>query len=183
VGSAAGAVQTSASGSAKCSAPKPIRFMAARQIAYWRGHWRSPDQLDLPGMPAPAGAGFHGKPVTSRSDRLHTQLAFWPRPGVSLFMVMHSALAVLLPGSPGHRIHRPGAFGEQPWTPDRIRQSCAASEVVAESFTTLARPGRRPRPSRHRVPFERLPSHQPTRSQRRTACSVQMLSFKMSTAP
>ncbi|WP_157574284.1 non-ribosomal peptide synthetase, partial [Nocardia jejuensis] len=74
--------------------------MAAREIDYWRGALAGlPDQLDLPAdRPRPPVQSFHGSRVTFEVPvELHTRLTALARAqGVSLFMVMHSALAVLL---------------------------------------------------------------------------------------
>uniref|UniRef100_UPI0012FB6AA8 non-ribosomal peptide synthase/polyketide synthase n=1 Tax=Nocardia crassostreae TaxID=53428 RepID=UPI0012FB6AA8 len=74
--------------------------MAARQIAHWRGALAGlPDQLDLPAdRPRPPVQSFRGSRVTFYIPaELHAELAKLARAqGVSLFMVMHSALAVLL---------------------------------------------------------------------------------------
>ncbi len=74
--------------------------MAAREIDYWRTALAGlPDQLDLPAdRQRPAEQSFSGSRVGFHIDaELHQQLTALARAqGVSLFMVMHAALAVLL---------------------------------------------------------------------------------------
>ncbi|WP_433733955.1 amino acid adenylation domain-containing protein [Nocardia sp. CA-129566] len=74
--------------------------MAAEQIAYWRRALADlPDQLELPrDRPRPAVQSFAGGRVELRIDaRAHAALAGLARAeGATLFMVVHTALAVLL---------------------------------------------------------------------------------------
>ncbi|WP_280224162.1 condensation domain-containing protein, partial [Nocardia farcinica] len=73
---------------------------AARQIAYWRAELAGlPDQLDLPtDRPRPAVQSYDGEVVEIRIDaELHRGLVELARAeGATLFMVVHTALAVLL---------------------------------------------------------------------------------------
>ncbi|BAD55563.1 putative non-ribosomal peptide synthetase [Nocardia farcinica IFM 10152] len=73
---------------------------AARQIAYWRAELAGlPDQLDLPtDRPRPAVQSYDGDVVDIRIDaELHRGLVELARAeGATLFMVVHTALAVLL---------------------------------------------------------------------------------------
>ncbi|MBF6256420.1 amino acid adenylation domain-containing protein [Nocardia farcinica] len=73
---------------------------AAKQIAYWRDQLAGlPDQLDLPtDRPRPAVQSFQGSVVDIRIDaELHRGLVELARAeGATLFMVVHTALAVLL---------------------------------------------------------------------------------------
>ncbi len=74
--------------------------MAAEQIAYWRRTLANlPDQLELPtDRPRPAVQSFAGGRVELHIDaRAHAALAGLARAeGATLFMVVHTALAVLL---------------------------------------------------------------------------------------
>ncbi len=74
--------------------------LAAEQIAYWRQALADlPDQLELPrDRPRPAVQSFAGGRVDLRIDaRTHAALAGLARAeGATLFMVVHTALAVLL---------------------------------------------------------------------------------------
>ncbi|WP_280498957.1 non-ribosomal peptide synthetase [Nocardia farcinica] len=74
--------------------------MAARQIAYWRRQLAGlPDQLELPtDRPRPPVQSFRGATTHFEIDaELHAELAQLARAqGVSLFMVVHAALAVLM---------------------------------------------------------------------------------------
>ncbi|MFC3960366.1 non-ribosomal peptide synthase/polyketide synthase, partial [Nocardia jiangsuensis] len=74
--------------------------MAAGQIAYWRTTLADlPDQLDLPfDRPRPQAQSFQGAQLGFDIDaELHAQLAALARAeGVTLFMVVHAALALLL---------------------------------------------------------------------------------------
>ncbi|MBF6271850.1 condensation domain-containing protein, partial [Nocardia farcinica] len=73
---------------------------AAKQIAYWRDQLAGlPDQLDLPtDRPRPAVQSYDGEVVEIRIDaELHRGLVELARAeGATLFMVVHTALAVLL---------------------------------------------------------------------------------------
>ncbi|WP_433202477.1 amino acid adenylation domain-containing protein [Nocardia sp. CA-107356] len=73
---------------------------AAQQIAYWRQELAGlPDQLDLPSdRPRPLARSYAGGQVSVRIDaETHTALAELARAeGATLFMVVHTALAVLL---------------------------------------------------------------------------------------
>ncbi|MEU6584480.1 amino acid adenylation domain-containing protein, partial [Nocardia sp. NPDC046763] len=77
-----------------------VDSMSARQIAYWRSALEGlPDQIDLPAdRSRPPVQSFRGSRVTfDISAERHARLAGLARAhGVSLFMVMHAALAVLL---------------------------------------------------------------------------------------
>nr|WP_306304988.1 non-ribosomal peptide synthetase [Nocardia concava] len=74
--------------------------LAAKQVAYWKQALAGlPDQLDLPAdRPRPAVQSFHGGKIDIRIDaELHTALVELARTeGATLFMVVHTALAVLL---------------------------------------------------------------------------------------
>ncbi|MFC9996173.1 non-ribosomal peptide synthase/polyketide synthase [Nocardia sp. NPDC127526] len=74
--------------------------LAAKQVAYWKQALADlPDQLDLPAdRPRPAVPSFRGGKVEVRIDaELHRQLVELARAeGATLFMVVHTALAVLL---------------------------------------------------------------------------------------
>ncbi|WUI70060.1 amino acid adenylation domain-containing protein [Nocardia sp. NBC_00403] len=74
--------------------------LAAKQIAYWRGALAElPDQLDLPtDRPRPAVQSFAGGKVEVRIDaETHRGLVQLARgEGATLFMVVHTALALLL---------------------------------------------------------------------------------------
>ncbi|RJO75210.1 non-ribosomal peptide synthetase [Nocardia panacis] len=74
--------------------------LSARQLAYWTAQLADlPDCLDLPAdRPRPAVAGMRGATVATRLDpALHAQLvALAKSADVSVFMVLHAALAVLL---------------------------------------------------------------------------------------
>ncbi|WP_460700196.1 amino acid adenylation domain-containing protein, partial [Nocardia thraciensis] len=74
--------------------------LAARQIAYWRSALEGlPDQLELPtDRPRPPVQSFAGGKVEIRIDaETHRALADMARAeGATLFMVVHTALAVLL---------------------------------------------------------------------------------------
>ena len=74
--------------------------LATREIAYWRDTLAGlPDQLDLPAdRPRPQVQSFHGGRVRFEIDaELHARISELARAqGVSLFMVLHAALAVLL---------------------------------------------------------------------------------------
>ncbi|WP_280398307.1 condensation domain-containing protein, partial [Nocardia carnea] len=74
--------------------------LAAEQIGYWRSTLAgAPDQLDLPGdRPRPAVQSFAGGRVEVRIDaEIHAGLLRLAQAqGATLFMVVHSALAVLL---------------------------------------------------------------------------------------
>ncbi|WP_454198585.1 non-ribosomal peptide synthase/polyketide synthase [Nocardia sp. Marseille-Q1738] len=74
--------------------------LAAKQVAYWRQALAGlPDQLDLPSdRPRPAVQSFAGGKVELRVDaRTHQALIELARAeGATLFMVVHTALAVLL---------------------------------------------------------------------------------------
>ncbi|MFH5244969.1 non-ribosomal peptide synthase/polyketide synthase, partial [Antrihabitans spumae] len=74
--------------------------IASRQIAYWKQQLAGlPDQLDLPSdRPRPSVQTFEGgRTAFMISADLHRRLTDLARAhGVSLFMVMHSALAVLM---------------------------------------------------------------------------------------
>ncbi|MFI6955728.1 amino acid adenylation domain-containing protein [Nocardia sp. NPDC050408] len=74
--------------------------LAAEQIAYWRGALADlPDELELPrDRPRPPVQSFVGGRVELRIDaRAHTALTKLARAeGATLFMVVHTALAVLL---------------------------------------------------------------------------------------
>ncbi|WP_460726874.1 amino acid adenylation domain-containing protein, partial [Nocardia heshunensis] len=74
--------------------------LAAKQVAYWRNALAGlPDQLDLPAdRPRPAVQSFAGGKIDVRIDaELHTGLVELARAeGATLFMVVHTALAVLL---------------------------------------------------------------------------------------
>ncbi|WP_330180111.1 non-ribosomal peptide synthase/polyketide synthase [Nocardia sp. NBC_01503] len=73
---------------------------AARQLAYWRAHLAGlPECLELPSdRPRPATASQRGASVHARLDsNLHAALVnMAQRHGVSLFMVLHAALASVL---------------------------------------------------------------------------------------
>ncbi|WP_280205072.1 non-ribosomal peptide synthetase, partial [Nocardia farcinica] len=74
--------------------------VAARQVAYWKSALAGlPDQLDLPSdRPRPPAQSFHGKAVRfDITPELHARLHELARANnASLFMVVHTALAVLL---------------------------------------------------------------------------------------
>ncbi|MGW4246000.1 amino acid adenylation domain-containing protein, partial [Nocardia sp. NPDC004722] len=74
--------------------------LAAKQVAYWRNALAGlPDQLDLPAdRPRPAVQSFAGGKIDVRIDaELHSGLVELARAeGATLFMVVHTALAVLL---------------------------------------------------------------------------------------
>ncbi|MEC3955141.1 amino acid adenylation domain-containing protein [Nocardia sp. CDC153] len=74
--------------------------LAAKQIGYWKQALAGlPDQLDLPSdRPRPAVQSFHGGRVDLDIDaETHRALAeLARREGATLFMVVHTALAVLL---------------------------------------------------------------------------------------
>ncbi|MBO0856808.1 MAG: non-ribosomal peptide synthetase, partial [Nocardia sp.] len=74
--------------------------LAAEQITYWQQELADlPEQLDLPAdHPRPATRSFAGRKAEVRIDaELHRALADLARSeGATLFMVVHSALAVLL---------------------------------------------------------------------------------------
>ncbi|MBO0856659.1 MAG: AMP-binding protein, partial [Nocardia sp.] len=74
--------------------------VAAAQVAYWREELADlPDQLDLPAdRPRPAAQSFTGGNVAVRIDaETHRALVELARgQGATLFMVVHTALAVLL---------------------------------------------------------------------------------------
>ncbi|MEU8898016.1 non-ribosomal peptide synthase/polyketide synthase, partial [Nocardia sp. NPDC048505] len=74
--------------------------LSAKQVAYWRTALADlPDQLELPtDRPRPAVQSFAGDKVDIRIDaELHRALAELARAeGATLFMVVHTALAVLL---------------------------------------------------------------------------------------
>ena len=88
-------------GSANCSGPNRIRpRWPPREIGYWRETLDGlPDQLELPfDRPRPNVASFDGRRLAFEiSPALHGRLEALARSnGASLFMVMHSALAILL---------------------------------------------------------------------------------------
>ncbi|MEV0104613.1 amino acid adenylation domain-containing protein, partial [Nocardia sp. NPDC050789] len=74
--------------------------LAAKQVAYWQQALAGlPDQLDLPAdRPRPAVQSFAGGKIDIRIDaELHSGLVDLARAeGATLFMVVHTALAVLL---------------------------------------------------------------------------------------
>ncbi|MEU6587293.1 amino acid adenylation domain-containing protein [Nocardia sp. NPDC046763] len=74
--------------------------LASKQVAYWKQALAGlPDQLDLPAdRPRPAVQSFHGGKIDIRIEaELHTALVELARTeGATLFMVVHTALAVLL---------------------------------------------------------------------------------------
>ncbi|MBO0856408.1 MAG: AMP-binding protein, partial [Nocardia sp.] len=74
--------------------------MAAAQLAYWKDELAGlPDQLDLPAdRPRPAVQSFAGRMVEVRVDaEIHRGLAELAQAhGATLFMVVHTALSVLL---------------------------------------------------------------------------------------
>ncbi|MTJ66344.1 non-ribosomal peptide synthetase, partial [Nocardia seriolae] len=74
--------------------------LAAKQVAYWKQALAGlPDQLDLPAdRPRPAVQSFAGGKIDVRIDaELHAGLVELARAeGATLFMVVHTALAVLL---------------------------------------------------------------------------------------
>ena len=79
--------------------------LAARQVAYWKSQLAGlPDQLELPtDRPRPAVQSYAGARVPVAIDaRLHANLLeVAARHGATLFMVVHSALAVCWPGLSG----------------------------------------------------------------------------------
>ncbi|PSK27914.1 non-ribosomal peptide synthase/polyketide synthase, partial [Nocardia seriolae] len=168
--------------------------MAARQIAYWRGALAGlPDQLDLPAdRPRPPVQSFHGSRVTFEIPaELHAQLAGLARAqGVSLFMVMHSALAVLLArlsGTSDISIGTPVAGRGEQALDDLIgmfvNTLVLRSEVDgAQRFTDFlarTRDADLAAFANTDVPFERLVEViNPTRSQARHPLFQVMLSFQ-----
>ncbi|MFE3960145.1 non-ribosomal peptide synthase/polyketide synthase, partial [Nocardia sp. NPDC059091] len=168
--------------------------MSARQIAYWREALAGlPEQLDMPtDRSRPSAQSFHGSRVSfDLSAERHAQLAGLARAhGVSLFMVMHAALAVLLArlsGSSDIAIGTPVAGrGEQALddligmfvntlvlrseVDDSERFSDFLSQVREADLTAFANAD---------VPFERLVEViNPVRSQARHPLFQVMLSFQ-----
>ena len=94
--------RTTACGSVRCSAPRTIRTRSRReQVAYWRRALDGlPDQLDLPAdrsRPAVAVRSRAARSTFASTPRRMRALADWrARHGATLFMVVHTALAVLL---------------------------------------------------------------------------------------
>ncbi|MGW4246257.1 amino acid adenylation domain-containing protein, partial [Nocardia sp. NPDC004722] len=168
--------------------------MAARQITHWRESLAGlPDQLDLPAdRPRPPVQSFHGSRVTFEIPaELHTRLAGLARAqGVSLFMVMHSALAVLLArlsGTSDIAIGTPVAGRGEQALDDLIgmfvNTLVLRSEVDgAERFTDFLARTRETDLAAFAntdVPFERLVEViNPTRSQARHPLFQVMLSFQ-----
>ncbi|MFF2395146.1 amino acid adenylation domain-containing protein [Nocardia sp. NPDC058114] len=76
------------------------RSLASAQLAYWRGALAGlPDQLDLPAdRPRPAVQSFAGGrvPIEVDADTHRALLAVARNQGATLFMVVHTALAVTL---------------------------------------------------------------------------------------
>ncbi|WP_282782436.1 non-ribosomal peptide synthetase, partial [Nocardia sp. CC201C] len=168
--------------------------MAAKQIAYWRDALAGlPDQLDLPAdRPRPVVQSFRGSRVTFDIDpELHAALTNLARTqGVSLFMVMHSALAVLLArlsGTTDIAIGTPVAGRGEQALDDLIgmfvNTLVLRSEVDgAQSFTDFLSRTRETDLAAFAntdVPFERLVEVlNPTRSQARHPLFQVMLSFQ-----
>ncbi|MFE3028706.1 amino acid adenylation domain-containing protein, partial [Nocardia tengchongensis] len=168
--------------------------MAARQNDYWRSALAGlPDQLDLPAdRPRPPVQSFHGSRVTFEIPaELHARLAGLARAqGVSLFMVMHSALAVLLArlsGTSDIAIGTPVAGRGEQALDDLIgmfvNTLVLRSEVDgAQSFTDFLARTRESDLAAFAntdVPFERLVEVlNPTRSQARHPLFQVMLSFQ-----
>ncbi|OQS16456.1 non-ribosomal peptide synthetase, partial [Nocardia donostiensis] len=168
--------------------------IAARQIAYWqRGLAGLPDQLDLPtDRPRPPVQSFHGSRVGFRIDAdLHQRLGALARAqGVSVFMVMHSALAVLLArlsGTSDIAIGTPVAGRGEQALDDLIgmfvntlvlRSEVDGSEAFTE-FLGRTRETDLQAFAHADVPFERLVEVlNPTRSQARHPLFQVMLSFQ-----
>ncbi|MFE3698557.1 non-ribosomal peptide synthase/polyketide synthase, partial [Nocardia tengchongensis] len=168
--------------------------MAARQNDYWRSALAGlPDQLDLPAdRPRPPVQSFHGSRVTFEIPaELHARLAGLARAqGVSLFMVMHSSLAVLLArlsGTSDIAIGTPVAGRGEQALDDLIgmfvNTLVLRSEVDgAQSFTDFLARTRESDLAAFAntdVPFERLVEVlNPTRSQARHPLFQVMLSFQ-----
>ncbi|WP_051743155.1 non-ribosomal peptide synthetase [Nocardia carnea] len=108
--------------------------LAHEQLAYWRSALADlPEQLDLPtDRPRPAAQSYDGGRVEVRIDaRLHRALADFAREqGATLFMVTHTAFAVLLA-----RLSGTGdiAIG----TPVAGRGDAALDEVIGMFVNTL----------------------------------------------
>ncbi|WP_280489117.1 non-ribosomal peptide synthetase, partial [Nocardia carnea] len=108
--------------------------LAHEQLAYWRSALADlPEQLDLPtDRPRPAAQSYDGGRVEVRIDaRLHRALADYAREqGATLFMVAHTAFAVLLA-----RLSGTGdiAIG----TPVAGRGDAALDEVIGMFVNTL----------------------------------------------
>ncbi|MEG8180822.1 amino acid adenylation domain-containing protein, partial [Nocardia terpenica] len=168
--------------------------MAAREIAYWRGALAGlPDQLDLPAdRQRPPVQSFRGSRVTFDIDAdLHARLSNLARAqGVSLFMVLHGALAVLLArlsGTTDIAIGTPVAGRGEQALDDLIgmfvNTLVLRSEVDgAERFTDFLGRTRETDLAAFAhadVPFERLVEVlNPTRSQARHPLFQVMLSFQ-----
>ncbi|MCX4097894.1 non-ribosomal peptide synthetase, partial [Nocardia sp. alder85J] len=168
--------------------------IAAREIAYWRGALAGlPDQLDLPSdRPRPPVQSFHGSRTTFEIDpEMHARLSGLARGrGVTVFMVLHSALAVLLArlsGTTDIAIGTPVAGRGEQALDDLIgmfvNTLVLRSEVDgAESFTeflTRLRDTDLAAFAHADVPFERLVEVlNPTRSQARHPLFQVMLSFQ-----
>ncbi len=168
--------------------------IASREISYWHGALAGlPDQLDLPtDRPRPPVQSFHGSRVTFDIDpELHAQLTSLARAqGVSLFMVLHSALAVLLArlsGTADIAIGSPVAGRGEQALDDLIgmfvNTLVLRTEVDgAERFTEFlgrTRDADLAAFANANVPFERLVEVlNPTRSQARHPLFQVMLSFQ-----
>ncbi|WP_036528987.1 non-ribosomal peptide synthetase, partial [Nocardia sp. CNY236] len=168
--------------------------MASQEIAYWRQTLAGlPDQLDLPtDRPRPPVQSFRGGRVSFQIDaELHQRLAALARAqGVSLFMVLHAALAVLLARLSGTRdiaIGTPVAGRGEQALDDLIgmfvntlvlRSEVDGGETFAE-FLGRTRDADLSAFAFANVPFERLVEVlNPTRSQARHPLFQVMLSFQ-----
>ncbi|WP_153349227.1 non-ribosomal peptide synthetase, partial [Nocardia aurantia] len=168
--------------------------IAAREIDYWRGALAGlPDQIDLPSdRPRPPVQSFHGSRITFEIDpETHAGLSALARGrGVTLFMVLHSALAVLLArlsGTTDIAIGTPVAGrGEQAL--DDLIGMFVNTLVLRSEIDTVASFGEFLTRTRDTdlaafahadVPFERLVEVlNPTRSQARHPLFQVMLSFQ-----
>ncbi|MFX1787374.1 condensation domain-containing protein, partial [Prescottella equi] len=116
------------------SADEP-RTVAAGQLAHWvRALAGAPDQLDLPtDRPRPAVASMRGAETEfTLSAELHAALESLARAeGASLFMVAHSALAVLL-------ARLSGTWDVTVGTPVAGRGEAALDDLVGMFVNTLA---------------------------------------------
>ncbi len=168
--------------------------IASREISHWHRTLAGlPDQLDLPtDRPRPPLQSFRGSRVTFDIDpELHARLTSLARAqGVSLFMVLHSALAVLLArlsGTGDIAIGSPVAGRGEQALDDLIgmfvNTLVLRTEVDgAERFTELlgrTRDTDLAAFANANVPFERLVEVlNPTRSQARHPLFQVMLSFQ-----